>query len=140
MKIPSNRPSRTYVRRKLSDESGFGLMETLVAITILVIGLLAVSGLTLATAVQARVADLRSDQMITGQTAIEDVRRAGFDIAASGVDTVTTGGREFYVTRTVTEVNTRTKLVTVQIDAAEGGLTARSFSTVLHAPRTIPSG
>ncbi|MFW6088294.1 MAG: type IV pilus modification PilV family protein, partial [Gemmatimonadota bacterium] len=52
------------LRATIRDEKGFGLVETMIAITILVIGLLAVSGLSLATAAQARIADLRSDQMV----------------------------------------------------------------------------
>ena len=128
------------VREKASDQRGFGLIEALIAVTLLVIGLLAVSGLTLATAAQARIADLRSDQMITGQTVIEDMRRAGFDSAVSGVDTVTTGNRVFYVTRTVTVANTRTKLINVSIAPATGGLTTRNFNTVIHDKRSLPNG
>ncbi len=134
---------RTYwdrIRSASRDESGFGLVEALIAVTVLVIGLLAVSGLTLATAAQARVADLRSDQMITGQTVIEDLRRNGFDLATSGTDTVTTGNRVFYVTRTVTVSNALTKLINVQIAPASGGLTTRNFNTVIHSPRSIPNG
>lgn len=130
----------TSFREKISEERGFGLVEALIAVTILVIGLLAVSGLTLATAAQARIADLRSDQMITGQTVVENLRRDGFDSAVSGVDTVTTGGRVFYVTRTVTSTNTRTKVINVSIVPASGGLTTRNFSTALHAHRTLPTG
>ncbi len=128
------------MRSAIGDERGFGLVEALIAVTILVIGLLAVSGLTMATASQARIADLRSDQMITGQSVIETVRENGFAAATSGVDTVTTGGRVFYVTRTVTDLNTRTKLINVSIAPASGGLTTRNFSTMLHAPRSIPNG
>lgn len=128
------------IREKASEEHGFGLIEALIAVTLLVIGLLAVSGLTLATAAQARIADLRSDQMITGQTVIENLRQAGFDSAVTGVDTVTTGGRVFHVTRTVTVVNTRTKLINIAIAPASGGLTTRTFSTVIHDARSIPNG
>jgi Tfp pilus assembly protein PilV len=134
------RESWNRLRSKTRDESGFGLIEALIAVTVLVIGLLAVSGLSLATAAQARIADVRSDQMITGQSVIEDIRQAGFDAAASGVDTVTTGGRTFYVTRTVTVPNSRTKLINVQIAPATGGLTVRSFNTVIHAARSLPNG
>ena len=134
------RKSWDHVRSMTRDERGFGLVEALIAVTVLVIGLLAVSGLSLATAAQARIADVRSDQMITGQSVIEDIRQAGFDAAASGVDTVTTGGRNFYVTRTVTVTNSRTKLINVQIAPATGGLTTRNFSTVIHAARSLPNG
>lgn len=128
------------IREKSSEEHGFGLIEALIAVTLLVIGLLAVSGLTLATAAQARIADLRSDQMITGQTVIENMRQAGFDLAVTGVDTVTTGGRVFYVTHTVTVANSRTKLISIAIAPASGGLTTRTFSTVIHDTRSIPNG
>ena len=128
------------IREKSSEEHGFGLIEALIAVTLLVIGLLAVSGLTLATAAQARIADLRSDQMITGQTVIENMRQAGFDSAVTGVDTVTTGSRVFYVTHTVTVANSRTKLINIAIAPASGGLTTRTFSTVIHDTRSIPNG
>ena len=137
------RPTATRFGRRIArvryDERGFGIVEALMAVTILVIGLLAVSGLTLATAAQARIADLRSDQMTAGQTAIEALRRGGFDDATTGVDTVTSGGREFYVTRTVTSVNARIKTVNVLVTPASGGLTSRNFSTVLHSARSLPS-
>lgn len=122
----------------LSGEEGFGLVEAMIAVTILVIGLLAVSGLTLATAAQARIADVRSDQMVAGQEAIETVRRTDFASVASGVDTVSAGGRELIVTTSVVELGSRTKEVTVDIAPASGGLTTRSFTTVLHNPRSLP--
>lgn len=128
------------MRSMVRSERGFGLVEALMAIMILVVGLIAVSGLNLGTAWQARTADLRNDQMITGQSALETIRGAGFAAASSGVDTVTTGGRVFYVTRTVTDINDRTKLVNVSITAAAGGPTVRNFSTVLQAPRPVPKG
>lgn len=130
---------RRRLRHVRDDERGFGLVEALIAVTILVIGLIAVSGLTLATAAQAQIADLRTDQMMAGQMAIEELRRGGFDAAASGVDTVTAGGREFHVTRTVTSVNALTKTVSVVVAPASGGLTSRSFSTTLHSTRSLPS-
>lgn len=125
-------------RRSIDDQDGFGLVEALVAVTVLVIGLLAVSGLTLSTAAQARVADLRTDQAVAAQMSFERLRSEGFTNAASGVDTVVTGGREFYVTTVVTEVNKRTKAVSATVAAASGGLTERTYTTALHAPRTLP--
>lgn len=126
------------LRQALNGEEGFGLVEAMIAVTILVIGLLAVSGLTLATAAQARIADGRSDQMVAGQEAIEMVRRTDFASVVSGVDTVSAGGRELIVTTTVVELGSRTKEVTVDIAPASGGLTTRSFTTVLHNPRSLP--
>ena len=126
------------LRRALADERGFGLVEALVAVTVLVIGLLAVSGLTLTTAAQARIADLRTDQSVAAQMTFEQLRAEGFTNAASGVDTVVTGGRQFVVTTTVTEVNGRTKSVSATVAAASGGLTERTYTTALHAPRPLP--
>ncbi len=126
-------------RKALRDERGFGLVETMIAITILVIGLLAVSGLTLATAAQARIADLRSDQMVAGQSAIETIRRSNFGDVASGVDTVASGGRTLVVATTVVELSQRAKQVTVEITPTSGPITSRSFSTVLHHPRSLPA-
>ena len=134
------RPGPTErLRRSLRDERGFGLVEAMIAMTILVIGLLAVSGLSLATAAQARIADLRSDQMVAGQAAIERVRSLDFGSVASAVDTVASGGRQFVVTTTVTSLSKRTKEVAVDVAPLSGGLQTRSFSTVLHNPRSLPS-
>lgn len=121
------------------DEAGFGLVEVMIAVTILVIGLLAVSGLTLATAAQVRVADLRSDQMVAGQAAIESLRRQGFGDVTSGVDTIDSGGRRLVVTTTVVRPSMRTKNVTVAVAPVSGAPTERSFSTVLHLPRSLPA-
>lgn len=125
-------------RRSIADQRGFGLVEALVAVTILVIGLLAVSGLTLTTAAQARIADLRTDQAVAAQMAFERLRSEGFANAASGVDTVVTGGREFFVTTVVTDINKRTKAVSATVAAASAGLTERTYTTALHAPRSLP--
>jgi len=123
----------------LHDERGFGLVETMIAITILVIGLLAVSGLSLATAAQARIADLRSDQMSAGQAVLEELRQVDFASVASGVDTVTSGGRTFYVTTTVVSLAARAKQVTVAVAPAAAGLTTRTFETVIQDPRSLPA-
>lgn len=129
---------RARARRLAREERGFGLVETLIAVTMLVIGLLAISGLTLTTAAQARVADLRTDQSVAAQVVFETLRREGFSNASSAVDTLMIGGREFVVTTVVTEVNSRTRTVTATVAAAAGGLTERTFSTALHAPRPLP--
>ena len=126
------------LRGSMDDQRGFGLVEALVAVTVLVIGLLAVSGLTLTTAAQARIADLRTDQSVAAQMAFEQLRAEGFANAESGLDTVVTGGREFYVTTVVTDVNGRTKSMAATVAAASGGLTERTYTTSIHAPRSLP--
>lgn len=127
------------LRNAIRDEQGFGLVETMIAITILVIGLLAVSGLSLATAAQARIADLRSDQAVAGQAAIEAIRMTDFGSVASGVDTVASGGRTLVVETTVVELGQRAKQVTVEVTPTSGPITSRSFSTVVHYPRSLPA-
>jgi len=127
------------LRRTLRDERGFGLVETMIAITILVIGLLAVSGLSLATAAQARVADLRSDQMAAGQETLEEIRQMDFADVDTRVDTLVAGGRTFYVTSTVVKLSKRAKQVTVSVAPSAAGLTTRSFATVIHDPRSLPA-
>lgn len=131
---------RNALRRALRDEDGFGLVETMIAITILVIGLLAVSGLSLATAAQARIADLRSDQMAAGQATLESIRQMDFDAVDSRVDTIQAGGRTFYVTSTVSVLTSRAKQVSVSVAPAAAGLTTRSFDTVIQNPRSLPAG
>lgn len=126
------------LRWLVEDERGFGLVEVMIAITILVIGLLAVSGLTLATAAQARVADLRSDQMAAGQEVIEAVRRQAFEDVESGVDTVSAGGRDLVVTRTVEAAGARAKQVTVEIVPKGSTTMERSFTTIIHRARSLP--
>lgn len=121
----------------LRPEDGFGLVEALIALTILVIGLLAVSGLTLASATQARIADWKSEQATAGQLALEAVRRQGFAAAASGSRTITVDGHEYAVTLTVTEISTKVKEVEAEVNAV-GTLQARTFTTLLYQPRPLP--
>lgn len=125
-------------RRLAANDAGFGLVEALIAVTMLVIGLLAVSGLSLAAATQARVADWQADQAEAGQVAIEDVHLQGFAAAASGTDTVTIDGHDYVVTLTVTNLNGRVKDVQAQV-AAVGSLPARTFTTRLYLPRALPA-
>lgn len=120
------------------DERGFGLVEAMIAITILVIGLLAVSGLTLASAAQARIADLRTDQMIAGQKMIEQLREDDFTTVVSGVDTVTSDYQTFYVTSTVVDLTPLAKHVTLSLASARAGLAPRTFEAVLHDRRDLP--
>lgn len=131
--------NKSQLSAVLRDESGFGLVEAMMAVTILVIGLLAVSGLSLATASQARVADLRIDQATAAQMAFEQMREDGFTSVSSGVDTVVTGGQTFYVTTVVSSSNSRTKQVTATVASRNVSLPQRSYSTVLHAARPLPT-
>ena len=95
------------VRRTAESEDGFGLVETLISFTILVIGLLAVTGLTMASATQARVADRRADVATAGQLTIETIQLMGYDSAVNRTDTISVGGQDYPVTLTVTNVSAR---------------------------------
>ena len=123
--------------RRAEDERGFGLVETLIALTILVVGLLAVTGLTMAAATQARIADWRSDMTAAGLLALEEVRLLDFASVASGADTFDVGGRDYPVSITVTDVSSRVKEVRVIVEGA-GTLGADTFTTRVERPRPLP--
>ena len=120
-------------------ESGFGLVEALIAVTILVIGLMAVAGLTLATAAQVRIATIQGGQTVAAQQVLEELQLAGFDAAASGTDTVSVDGRDYVVTVTVTTASARVKNVQASV-AGVGSLGAQTMTTRLYKPRPLPSG
>lgn len=127
---------RAHIAR-LRDERGFGLAEALIALTILVIGLVAVSGLSLASADQARIATWRAEQATAGQMALERIQTGGFVSATAGVDTVDVGGHDFIVTLTTTDVSSRIREVTAVV-AAVGEVGSRTFTTRLYRPIGLP--
>lgn len=87
------------MRDRTLDERGFGLVETLIGVTILVIGLVAVSGLSLASADRARIATWRAEQATAGRIMLEHVQRDGWAAAVNGVDTVSVAGHGHDSTR-----------------------------------------
>lgn len=125
------------VTRQLRGEDGFGLVESLIALTILVIGLVAVSGLSLASADQARIANWRSQQTAAAQMVLEELQEEGWAAAASHMDTVTIYGHPFPVKVEVSRVTPRVKAVTVGV-AGVGELDGRVFRTRLYKPRPLP--
>lgn len=125
------------LRNHLREEDGFGLVETMIAFTILVIGLLAVSGLTLASAAQARIADRRSDVATAGQIVVETLQLQGFDSAVNRVDTVSVGGNDYPVTLTVTNVSARVREVQAVVDGT-GPVAPRTFTARVYRPRSLP--
>jgi len=124
-------------RATLRREDGFGIVETLIAFTILVIGLLAVSGLTLASSAQARIADRWSDMATAGHLTIETVQFRGYDSAVNRTDTVSVGGRDYPVTLTVRNVSSRVREVQAVVDGA-GPATVRTFTARVYRPRSLP--
>lgn len=130
---------RTWHRfRRVTDgEEGFGLVETLIALTILVVGLLAVTGLTMAAATQARIADWRADMTAAGLLALEDVRLEDFTTLTSRSDTFAIGGHDYPVAITVTPLSTRLKEVRVVV-AGAGTLAPDTLVTRVQRPRPLP--
>lgn len=128
---------RKRLGHAVAGEEGFGLVETLIALTILVIGLLAVTGLTMAAATQARIADWRSDMAAAGLLALEEARLEDFDLLADGTDTVDVGGRAYPVSIAVTDVSSRVKEVRVVVDGA-GTLGPDTLVTRIQRPRPLP--
>jgi Tfp pilus assembly protein PilV len=125
------------VKAKLEDDSGFGLVETLIALTILVIGLIAVSGLSLASASQARIANWRSQQAAVAQMVLEDVQSDGWSSAVSAVHTINVAGHDYPVKVGVSRVSSRVKQVTIAV-AGVGDVDAVVYRTLLYKPRPLP--
>lgn len=128
---------RMRIEALVSGESGFGLAETLIALTILVIGLVAVSGLSLASADQARIANWRGQQAAAAQMILEEVQREGFGSVASGVDTAVVGGHAFPAKIDVSDISSRVKQVTIIVSGV-GTLDTAAYRTRLYQPRPLP--
>jgi Tfp pilus assembly protein PilV len=126
------------MKKRLTDESGFGLVETMIALTILVIGLIAVSGLSLASADQARIANWRSEQASAAQMVLEGIQEGGWGSAASGVDTVVVSGHDYPVKIAVTDFSSRVKQVTVVVSGI-GDVDTLIYRSRLYKPRPLPA-
>ena len=124
-------------RASLRQEDGFGIVETLIAFTILIVGLLAVSGLTLASSTQARIADRWTDMATAGQLTIEAVQLRGYDSAISRTDTVSVGGHDYPVQLTVTRISGRVREVQAVVDGT-GPASVRTFTARVYRPRSLP--
>ncbi len=122
----------------VAEQSGFGLIEVLVATTVATIGLLSVAGLQLSIATQARIASWRTSQALAAQEVFERINEAGYAAAASGADSATVDGRVYRVNVAVTTPIVRVKQVTATV-AAVGGVSARSFVTRIHDRRPVPA-
>lgn len=136
---PTNR-DRTdpgSVRRTIADESGFGLVEAMVAIIILAVGLIGVAGVSFGTISLIRTSSALTDQTVAGHLALENVQRAGYAAAASGVDTVTINYADHIVAITVTNVTTTMKEVTAVVPGS-GSPGLRTFVTRIGNDRPVP--
>ncbi len=125
-------------RARLSDESGFGLVEALIALTILVIGLVAVSGLSVASADQAQIANWRMQQSSAARMIMEEVQTEGWWSATSRTDTATVAGYDFPVKVDVSSISSRVKQITIVV-AAAGVVDTAVFRTRIYKPLPLPN-
>lgn len=137
---PRGRGPRWRSRR--SGQAGLGLIEVLIALTIFAVGMLAVAGIGLSVGAQTNWAVWQTDQSLAAQQVLERVQREGYDAASSGTETVTVGNRTYTASRTVTQVDTRVKEVSVTVSTTrewDRGVPPRTFVTRLYEPRPLPS-
>jgi Tfp pilus assembly protein PilV len=116
-----------------------GLLEVLVAMTLMGVGMLAVAGISMQVATQNRWSNWQTDQSLAAQEVLERVQRAGYEAAASGTDTVTVGNRTYNVQRNVTTIGNRVKEVTVTVIAPKGNVRSRDFTTRVYQARQLPT-
>lgn len=124
-------------RRRTRDESGFGLVEMLVAITIATIGLLSVAGLQLSVATQARLAEWRTNQTLAAQEVFERLNEGGYASVTTGSDSVTVNGQVYRVNVVVNATGVRVKQVRATV-AATGSVGPATFVTRIHDRRPVP--
>ena len=135
------RDARSCKRKTLGNEQGFGLIEALVAVMILAFGILAVTGLTMATAAQGRLAEYRTQQALAGQLALAATQQQAFSEVADTTRSITVGEHTFVVELTVTDdpSSARVKVVQAEVPGV-GTVGSRFFSTKLYARKPLPSG
>ncbi len=136
--MPSSSEKRRQPGAAMGAESGFGLIEALIAAALLAVGLLAVAGLSLSVASQSRLSDYQTGQSFAAQQVLEEVHQDGFADAVSGKDTVTIGGFAYEVTRTVTSPATGVKEVLVQVGGRDM-LGPHEVRTRLYSARDLPT-
>lgn len=132
-----HRPRRDRLSRALRDQSGAGLIEGLVASTVAMIGLLALSGIQLAVATQSRMGQWRTGQALAAQEVLERVLDGGYAAATSGSDSATVNGHTYRVNLSVTNTAIRVKQVRATV-AAVGSVSPRTFVTRIYEPRPVP--
>lgn len=121
------------------SEAGFGLVEVLVALTILAFGLLAVAGLTWSVTRQARGAAVRTGQTLAAQQVVEATIARGYGALAVGESdtTVAVGERSYTVTLVVTQVGDDLRELSATVSGTEEVAPA-TFATRVHRDRSLP--
>lgn len=119
--------------------AGFTVVEVLVALVVLSAGMIGVAGMTASVAEQTRRSAWKTEQALVAQQVVDSIRQAGFASAASGADTLPTGGRQWVASWRVSRPSVGLKRVDVRLER-HGGLGARTFGSYLHRPTSLPSG
>lgn len=117
-------------------EAGFGLVEALIAFVLLAVGMLAIAGLALSTAAQTRTASDVTQQALATQQAMEVWTTSGYHQVPTGTKdtTVSIAGRQFTVTRSVSQIAPRVKEIRASVGGA-GTQDQRTIVSRLHDPR-----
>jgi len=123
---------------KVDNESGFGLVEVLIATIILVIGVVALAGMTTSVATTVSRAEWLSEQVVAGQQALEAMHEGGYAAAASRADTVSIDGHDYVIKLSVTQASSRVKQVQA-IVAPAGSVSSDTVTTLLYAPVDLPA-
>ena len=127
----------TELKQRCGAEAGFGLIEVLIAVIILVIGVVALAGITASVADQIASAEWQSEQILAGQQALDEVRKAGYAAAVSQVDTIDVDGHDFVVKIAVSQASARVKQV-LAVVAPAGSVPADTISTSLYETVQLP--
>lgn len=128
----------TEQKPRCNEEAGFGLIEVLIAVIILVIGVVALAGMTMSVADQVASAEWQSEQILAGEQALDEIRKGGYAAAASQVDTIDVDGHDFEVKIAVTQASARVKQV-LAIVAPAGSVPPDTISTLLYETVELPS-
>lgn len=139
MSIEDKKRVRGSPRRAVTDESGFGLVEMLVAITIGAVGLMALAGVQLAAASQMRIAEWRTEQALVAQEVFELINERGYAAATGGSYNMMVDGSPRRVNVSITSPALRVKEIRAVV-APIGGVSARTFVTRIYDVRPVPAG
>lgn len=121
------------------SEAGVGLVEVLVAVSILAFGLVAIAGVARGVARLTREASVRTGQGLAAGQVLALMVHRGYEAAPPGTsDTIVeVGERSYRVTRAVTQVGAGLRELTATVSGADV-LPERSFVTRLHRNHVLP--
>lgn len=126
--------------RRAADTSGLGLIEVLIAVVLLAVGIMAMTGVSLSVAAQNRLSTWETDQALAAQLVMERLHGSGYGYAslASGTATVAIGNRTYVVNRLVTSPAPRVKNVRLTVISTAGRVGSRSFVSRIYSNRQLP--